>query len=257
MHDNGCIAFSTDLISQTFLASLKHVYWPLQVLIQSRYSTHRCTRNEQQKTKLLSSEFSGLIIDPILKRLTNPLQEPTFKDPRHCLVFWARPPGHVRSLAGTIQQRLLALAPSTFVLLNDWEIFFWTPVLTRSSVYDQQNLVYSTNTVRTLAHAAWKNVGIGGQLPSQSNRFMKTSSPQERISYTSRNILDKQFLTVPLPRHLTALEITHSLTDPEIHNIISALGPSAVATMTDYTYSHRARLIKPMLSYGMWLDWVY
>jgi hypothetical protein len=83
---------------------------------------------------------------------------------------------------------------------------------------------------------------------------MKNSLPQEKISHTSRNILDKQFLTVPLPRHLTALEITHSLTDPEIHNIISALGSSAIATMTDYTYSHRARLIKPMLSYGMWLD---
>jgi hypothetical protein len=49
--------------------------------------------------------------------------------------------------------------------------------------------------------------------------------------------------------HLTALEITHSLTDPEIHAIISRMGPASIATMTDYTFSHRARLIKPMLSY--------
>lgn len=49
--------------------------------------------------------------------------------------------------------------------------------------------------------------------------------------------------------HLTALEITHSLTLPEIHSIVSAMGPSAIETMTDYPYSHRARLIKPMLSY--------
>jgi hypothetical protein len=49
--------------------------------------------------------------------------------------------------------------------------------------------------------------------------------------------------------HLTALEITHSLTDPEIQAIISRMGPVSIATMTDYTFSHRARLIKPMLSY--------
>jgi len=49
--------------------------------------------------------------------------------------------------------------------------------------------------------------------------------------------------------HLTALEITHSLTDPEIQAIISRMGPASIATMTDYTFSHRARLIKPMLSY--------
>lgn len=55
---------------------------------------------------------------------------------------------------------------------------------------------------------------------------------------------------MPVERmHLTALEVTHSLTDPEIYNIIDALGPKAIAEMTDYTYSHRARLIKPTLSY--------
>jgi len=49
--------------------------------------------------------------------------------------------------------------------------------------------------------------------------------------------------------HLTALELTHSLTSPEIHAIIAALGSPAIEAMTDYPYSHRARLIKPMLSY--------
>jgi hypothetical protein len=55
---------------------------------------------------------------------------------------------------------------------------------------------------------------------------------------------------MPLERmHLTALEITHSLTDPEIHTVIAALGPETISKMTDYTYSHRVRLIKPTLSY--------
>jgi hypothetical protein len=55
---------------------------------------------------------------------------------------------------------------------------------------------------------------------------------------------------MPIERlHLTALEITHSLTFPEIKSIVSAMGSSTIAAMTDYTYSHRARLIKPILSY--------
>lgn len=49
--------------------------------------------------------------------------------------------------------------------------------------------------------------------------------------------------------HLTALEIIHSVTDTEIQSVIAKIGPATIAAMTDYTYSHRARLIKPMLSY--------
>jgi hypothetical protein len=49
--------------------------------------------------------------------------------------------------------------------------------------------------------------------------------------------------------HLTALELTHSLTQSEIDAIIIHLGKSTAEAMTDYTYYHRARLIKPMISY--------
>lgn len=49
--------------------------------------------------------------------------------------------------------------------------------------------------------------------------------------------------------HLTALEITHSLTEDQILTIVSALGSTTIEQMTDYVYTHRARLIKPMLSY--------
>jgi hypothetical protein len=49
--------------------------------------------------------------------------------------------------------------------------------------------------------------------------------------------------------HLTALEITHSLTDAQIKSIVTNLTPAIIAEMTDYTFTHRARLIKPMLSY--------
>jgi hypothetical protein len=52
-----------------------------------------------------------------------------------------------------------------------------------------------------------------------------------------------------LDLHLTALEITFSLTAPEITTIISALGAPAYTEMVNYPFSHRARLIKPALSY--------
>jgi hypothetical protein len=86
--------------------------------MQARYATHRTTRNGQQKAKLLSPDFSGLILDPILQRLEDPSIEPGFQDYRNCLVFWARPPAHIRSLVGEIQQQLLSLAPRVFYLLS-------------------------------------------------------------------------------------------------------------------------------------------
>ena len=48
--------------------------------------------------------------------------------------------------------------------------------------------------------------------------------------------------------HMTALEVTHSLTKEEIETLLHALG-AKVSEITDYTLDHRARLIRPMLSY--------
>lgn len=48
--------------------------------------------------------------------------------------------------------------------------------------------------------------------------------------------------------HMTAMEITHSLTAPEIDRIVEMLRPS-IPKITDYTYDHRARVIKPMISF--------
>jgi len=48
--------------------------------------------------------------------------------------------------------------------------------------------------------------------------------------------------------HMTALEITHSLTDPEIDELVDQVRPG-IPEITDYTYSHRARIVKPSLSY--------
>lgn len=50
--------------------------------------------------------------------------------------------------------------------------------------------------------------------------------------------------------HMTALEITHSRTAPEIAALVEQMRPHA-AHITDYPYSndHRARLVKPTLSF--------
>jgi len=48
--------------------------------------------------------------------------------------------------------------------------------------------------------------------------------------------------------HMTTLEITHSLTAPEIDALVESL-TSRAAEITNYTYNHRARLLKPLISY--------
>jgi vesicle-fusing ATPase len=64
---------------------------------------------------------------------------------------------------------------------------------------------------------------------------------------------------MPLDRlHMNTLEITHSLTEPEITELVDKLSPRR-EQITDYTFAHRTRLIKPMVSYddsAMALSWV-
>jgi len=48
--------------------------------------------------------------------------------------------------------------------------------------------------------------------------------------------------------HLTALEITHSRTKEEIEQIVRE-HRERIPLITDYTFTHRARLIKPMIGF--------
>lgn len=50
--------------------------------------------------------------------------------------------------------------------------------------------------------------------------------------------------------HLTALEVTHSRTPDEIATLVEQLRP-AIPALTNYTFAHRSRLVKPMLSYDL------
>ena len=48
--------------------------------------------------------------------------------------------------------------------------------------------------------------------------------------------------------HMTVLEVTHSKTEAEIEHLVNVMD-SKVPQITDFTHDHRARLVKPMLSY--------
>lgn len=63
-----------------------------------------------QKSKILDPSFSAWTIDPILAKLDGPNRDPTFEDPRHCIVFWGRPPLHIRNMIRDVQQELLNVA---------------------------------------------------------------------------------------------------------------------------------------------------
>lgn len=160
----------------------------LQAQIQARYSTHRATRNAQQETKLLAPDFSGVTLDPILQRLYDPTIEPGYTDPRHCFVFWARPPQKVKALIADVQEKLRAVAPSTFA-------FLLRPSLTTSLTTPPDLWLMPTDCL-----------------------------------------------------HMTALEITHSRTDAEIKSLVETMHPS-IPTIVDYTLTHRARLVKPMIGF--------
>ena len=84
----------------------------LKLSIQYRYQIHRVSRNEQQRAKILDPCFGGWLLDPVLQKLVDSRYYPDYIDPRNCLVFWARPPMHLRRLIGIVQEKLLGLIPS-------------------------------------------------------------------------------------------------------------------------------------------------
>ena len=88
----------------------------MQKKLQERYQLHRVTRNGQQQAKILADDFSGWILDEHLIKLDGPQKDGTYKDPRYCLVFWARPPQKIKNLITIIQQKLKDAAPDLWLM---------------------------------------------------------------------------------------------------------------------------------------------
>ncbi|OAP63986.1 hypothetical protein AYL99_03213 [Fonsecaea erecta] len=137
--------------------------------IQERYAVHRTTRNAQQREKILGDDFKGWILDEHLVKLDGPRKDTSYIDPRHCLVFWGRPPQRVKTLVDVIQSKLKDAAPDLWLMPLD-------------------NL------------------------------------------------------------HMTVMEVAHSKTEAEITGLMNTLKDHFKA-IADHTCSHRARLVKPLLSY--------
>ncbi|KAK3045627.1 hypothetical protein LTS18_013660, partial [Coniosporium uncinatum] len=84
--------------------------------MQTRYSTHRTTRNSQKRAEILDPSFKGVVVDDVLLRLHDPSIEPGYVDPRYCLVFWARPPQKIKQLIAEVQGILRAVAPNLWLM---------------------------------------------------------------------------------------------------------------------------------------------
>ncbi|CAK4033175.1 Hypothetical predicted protein [Lecanosticta acicola] len=63
-----------------------------------------------------------------------------------------------------------------------------------------------------------------------------------------QDVVPHLWLMKPESLHMTALEITHSLTAPEIEGIVEKVSPHA-QEIADFTFSHRAPVVKPCLSF--------
>ncbi|EPE08298.1 ureidoglycolate hydrolase [Ophiostoma piceae UAMH 11346] len=75
------------------------------------------------------------------------------------------------------------------------------------------------------------------QLASHIQQVLKAASPNIWV--------------MPLQRmHMTALEIVHSLTPEESKAVVDTTSPG-IPGIVNYTYAHRARLVKPMISYDL------
>src|SRR4051794_39204153 len=52
----------------------------------------------------------------------------------------------------------------------------------------------------------------------------------------------------PANLHMTVLEVTHSQTPDVVERLVETMRPS-LNSIADYTFTHRAKLVKPMLSF--------
>jgi hypothetical protein len=71
------------------------------------------------------------------------------------------------------------------------------------------------------------------------------------IAEIQKRILEIAPNTWTMPQlnlHMTAMEVTHSQTHEQIDSLVEKLSPAASA-IADYTFDHRVRLVKPMVSY--------
>ncbi|KAF2147528.1 uncharacterized protein K452DRAFT_314659 [Aplosporella prunicola CBS 121167] len=158
--------------------------------LQVHYEKHRVSRNEQQKAKLLAPEFEGVVVDPILKRLEDPTIEPGFVDPRHCLVFWARPPQKVRTLAAEVQKKLSEVVPNLWLMpqsslhMTALEVTHsQTPATIEALVAQMQPAIPSIANHTHAHHARLIKPQLGFDASAIALSFVPATGPTDTYSY--------------------------------------------------------------------------
>ena len=63
-----------------------------------------------------------------------------------------------------------------------------------------------------------------------------------------QDVVPNLWIMPPMSLHMTALEITHSLTAEEIDSLVQQMQPH-IEEVADFTLQHQARVVKPMVSY--------
>lgn len=89
----------------------------------------------------------------------------------------------------------------------------------------------------------WRNCLVFWARPPEAVRNL-ISSIQQRLLRVCPNL----WIMKSPDLHMTALEISHSLTGQQIDVLVDQILPHA-REITDYTYNHRARLVRPHLNF--------
>ncbi|KAL8639289.1 MAG: hypothetical protein Q9228_003662 [Teloschistes exilis] len=148
-------------------------------------------------------------------------------------------PGKIQARYGRHRETRNAAQKAKF-LAHDFSGVIIDPILYKlMNPQEHPNFVDSRNC---LVFWARPPVGLKDLIADLQKQLLNVA-PSEKIKP------EKYLWLMPLERlHMTTMEITFSLTAPEINAIVGQMLAS-IPQITDYTYQHRARLIKPMLSY--------
>ncbi|KAK3724526.1 hypothetical protein LTR37_001150 [Vermiconidia calcicola] len=90
----------------------------------------------------------------------------------------------------------------------------------------------------------WRNCLVFWARPPQQVRSL-IAEVQRRLKDAAAPDL---WIMPPMNLHMTAMEVAHSYSPGEIDALVSKLKPE-MAEIANYTLDHRARLVKPMVSY--------
>lgn len=89
----------------------------------------------------------------------------------------------------------------------------------------------------------WRNCFVFWARPTARVRSL-IAEVQKKL----QDVVPNLWIMPQMSLHMTALEITHSLTPQEIDVLVDQMN-GHIPEVADYTHDHRARLIKPMVSY--------